>query len=132
MPPTTKATTTKSLLGHPDTVLRQEFILANQEGRPDAKILPFNGPLQLPCKEQILKLYFLYRAKQVTKYWTMAGFKTMTTPRVVSHITKQIEMYQNIIRSRTRDSQKEVNKREEYLKSYALCLTLPARIWRRC
>ena len=46
----------------------------------------------------------------------MADFKTMTTPRVVSHITKQIEMYQNI-KSRTRDSQKEVNKREEYLKS---------------
>ena len=89
MPPTTKATTAKSLLGHPDTVLRQEFILANQEGRPDADILPFKGPLQLPCKEQILKLYFFYReqagsnnrhissddisykvAMQVTKYWS--------------------------------------------------------------
>ena len=51
------------------------------------------------------------------KYWTMAGFKTMTTPRVESHITKQIEMYQKINKNRVRGSQTEVKKREVYLTS---------------
>ena len=146
MPPTTKAATAKGLLGHPATVLRQEFILANQEGRPDADILPFKGPLQLPCKEQILKLYFFYReqagsnnqhissaeisykvAKQVIKYWTMAGFKTMTTPRVESHITKLIESYQKVNKNRARDSQTEVKKREVYLTSLCSLFDIPCK-----
>ena len=57
MPPKTKASTVKNLLGQPSSVLREEFILANELGKPDHDILPFEGPLLLPCKDQVLRLY---------------------------------------------------------------------------
>ena len=90
MPPNTRADTCKPLIGQPDSVLRPEFIQANQEGKDDTDIVPFSGTLQLPSTEQVLKLYFFYRgqpgksndnqkkisskvAAHVVKYWEMAG-----------------------------------------------------------
>ena len=119
MPPKTKASTARNLLGQQSSVLREEFILANELGKPDHDILPFEGPLQLPCKDQVLRLYLFYRdqagtfntivsptmlaskvAPHVIKYRSMAGFQTMVMPRVESKILKQIKMYQNINKNR--------------------------------
>ena len=135
MPPKTKSGTDKPLIGQPSMVLREEFLLANQESRCDENILPFKGPLQLPSNEQVLKLYFYYReqvgsnnqhvtpgsialrvAKQVVKYWNMAGFQTMVMPRVESHVLKQLKIYQAMNKNRARTSQTEITKREQYLR----------------
>ena len=45
MPPNTRADTCKTLIEQPDSVLRPEFIQANQEGKDDTDILPFSGKL---------------------------------------------------------------------------------------
>ena len=64
MPPKTKATTAKSFLGQPSSVLTDEFLQSSQLGDNDNDILPFKGPLQLPTVEQVVKLYF-YMKEQV-------------------------------------------------------------------
>ena len=61
--PITRADTCKPLIGKPDSVLRPEFLQANQERKDDTDVLPFSGKLQLPSTEQVLKLYFFYRAQ---------------------------------------------------------------------
>ena len=63
MPPKTRADTCKPLIGQPDSVLRPEFLQANQERKDDTDVLPFSGKLQLPSREQVLKLYLFYRAQ---------------------------------------------------------------------
>ena len=112
MPPKTKASTVKNLLGLPSSVLREEFILANELGKPDHDILLFEGPLVLPCKEQVLRLYLYYRdwagkfnkavspnnlaskvAPHVIKYWSMAGFQTTVLERVKKNIRKEVDKY---------------------------------------
>ena len=122
MPPKTKSRSINPLLGQPSSVLRQEFLHAHQEGSSDVDIFPFKGPLQLPSKEQVLKLYLFYREQasnnkhiqantiaqkvsmQVTKYWKMAGFQTMVMPRVEKNILKQVDMYNIINIHRARNS----------------------------
>ena len=111
MPPKTKSSSDHPLLGQPSTVLRQEFLQAHQEGGSDVDIFPFKGPLQLPSKGQVLKLYLFYRvetcsknhvpanvtankvAKQVFKYWNMAGYQVMVMPRIENHILKLADAY---------------------------------------
>ena len=61
MPPKTKAETHKPILGQPDSVLCSEFTLVVQEGKASDDILPFSGPLKLPCIEQVLKLFYYFR-----------------------------------------------------------------------
>ena len=63
MPPKTRADTCKPLIRQPDSVLRPEFLQANQERKDDTDVLPFSGKLQLPSREQVLKLYLFYRAQ---------------------------------------------------------------------
>ena len=123
MPPKTKSDTDKSLLGQPDSVMNPDFLLAADEGNLDTDILPFCGPLQLPTVEQVLKLYYFMReqlgkkngrvsqeeiankvAIMVTKYWDMAGYKTVVQFRIVKHIKKLIEKYQNIMKHKGRTS----------------------------
>ena len=133
MPPKTKSSSDHPLLGQPSTVLRQEFLQAHQEGSSDVDILPFKGPLQLPSKGQVLKLYLFYRdetssknhvqanitakqvAKQVFKYWDMAGYQVMVMPRIENHILKLADAYKTILKGRARNSQTEISKREDYL-----------------
>ena len=62
MPPKTKVDTCKPLIGQPDSVLRPEFLQANQERKDDTDVLPFSGKLQLLSTEEVLKLNFLCRA----------------------------------------------------------------------
>ena len=134
MPPKTKASTETNLLGQPSSFFREEFILANELGKPDHDILPFEGPLQLPCKEQVLRLYLYYRdqagkfnnavspnnlatkvAPHVIKYWSMAGFQTMVLERVKNNIRKEVDKYQAINKNISRSSETEMKKRKEYL-----------------
>ena len=60
MPPKTKTATDKFLIGQPDSALRQEFIVAVQQGQDEENIHPWVGGLQLPTREQVLKLYLFY------------------------------------------------------------------------
>ena len=116
MPPKLKSDTEKPMIGQPDSVLAPDFILATQHGNLEGtEILPFSGPLQLPSREQVLKLYFFIRdfygkkntyisqeniakvvAEKVSRYWAMAGFKTVVEFRVIKHIKKELDMYQGI------------------------------------
>ena len=62
MPPKLKSDTEMPLLGQASSVLAADFILASQQGNLESTdILPFSGPLQLPSREQVLKLYFFIR-----------------------------------------------------------------------
>ena len=134
MAPKTKSDTEKPFLGQPDSVMRPDYLLAVQEGNLENDILPFSGPLQLPTSEQVLKLYFFIRehlgkkngrvsqeeitnkvAFLVSQYWNMAGYKTVVQFRVVKHIKKELEMYQNINKRRERTKGVEVEKRELFL-----------------
>ena len=132
MPPKTRADTCKPLIGQPDSVLRLEFLQANQERKDDTDVLPFSGKLQLPSREQVLKLYLFYRAQpgssndtqkkisskvaaHVVKYWEMAGYETVVSHRVESHINKEVDKYQKINKNRKRENQTEVKKRQDYL-----------------
>ena len=62
MPPKTRIF--NNLLGQPSSVIREEFILAIEEGKPVDDILAFKGPIQLPSKDQVLRLYLYYREKE--------------------------------------------------------------------
>ena len=134
MPPKTKAETNKPVLGQPDSVLCPEFTLAVQEGKPSDDILPFSGPLKLPCIEQVLKLFYYFREqfgkknghvgqeeviykviKHVVKYWDMAGFKVKTINNMVGQFKKQLAKYQSINKNQKRSSLTEQKKREDYL-----------------
>ena len=133
MPPKTKTATDKFLIGQPDSALRQEFILAVQQSQDEENIHPWVGPLQLPTREQVLKLYLFYKehvglrnsfvsqsdisnkvASHVTKYWYMAGFQTVKMSNVVSHVKKEVMKFQDINKHRSRNSEKEIVKRNEY------------------
>ena len=135
MPPKTKSDTEKPMLGQPDSVLKPDFILAAQEGNLDTDILPFSGPLQLPTVEQVLKLYYFIRehlgkknsrvsqgdianmvADMVVKYSHMAGYKTVVKFRIVKHIKKEIDKYQNIVKHKERTNVGEVEKGQSFLK----------------
>ena len=136
MAPITKSSTAKNLIGQPESVLRPDFILAIETGNLDTQHLPFNGPLQLPSSEAVLKLYFFYRniagqrnsfvnkkeveskvVNQVMRYWEMAGYKDMVMMKqnIKIKIEKQVTKYQTMNKSRTRNSPAEVDKRREYL-----------------
>ena len=136
MPPKTKAATDKPLLGQPDSVLSQEFILAFEKGEDDPDILPFSGALKLPTVEQVLKLFYFLRGQAgvknghvsqkelshkvailVIKYWDMAGYKTMWMATVENHIMKELARYNTILKSRNRNTTGEVKKRTDYLDS---------------
>ena len=133
MPPKTKSDTDKSVLGQPDSVMKPDFLLAADEGNLDTDILPFSGPLQLPTVEQVLKLYYFIReqlgkkngrvsqeeiankvAIMVTKYWDMAGYKTVVQFWIVKRIKKLIEKYQNIMKNKGRTSALEAERRREF------------------
>lgn len=133
MAPTTKASSAKPLLGQPDSVLGQDFLVAVQGDQPYEDMLPFAKSNQLPTKEQVLKLYYYLReqvgknnkhisqldlskkvAGFVTIYWQRAGFKTVTFFRIVNHIQKLIESYQKIVKNLSKTTPKEVEKRESY------------------
>ena len=136
MGPKTKAETAKFLLGQPDSVLRQDFLQAGQLGKDDADILPWLGPLQLPTTEQVLKLYFYFRevagrknstvpraevvnkvAKYAVRYWSMAGFVTCEMCNVVSRIKKEVEKYEVLQKNRSKTTEKEFLKRQEYVEA---------------
>ena len=136
MPPKTKTGTAKTLLGQPSSVLSNEFLQAVNEQKPDADILPFSRPMQLPTVEQVVKLYFFYKEQagvrnskvsqedicikvsaQVVKYWKMAGFKTMSEIYVRKNIKKEVEKYQNMNKNKNRVSQTENDKRMVYMGS---------------
>ena len=63
MPPKTKSGSARFLIGQPSSVLSHEFLQAVEEEKNVEDILPFSGCLQLPTKEQVLKLYFFYKDK---------------------------------------------------------------------
>ena len=134
MPPKTKASTAKSLIGQPESVIKPEFCLATQDGNLDTDILPFSGPLQLPTSEQVLKLFFFIRdilgqrnshvsqaaiiskvANQVAKYWDMAGYQTVVKFRLENHVKKELTKYQAINKSKDRTMAGEIKKRDDYL-----------------
>ena len=134
MPPKTKAETHKPILGQPDSVLCSEFTLVVQEGKASDDILPFSGPLKLPCIEQVLKLFYYFREqfgktngqvgqeeviykviRHVVQYWDMAGFKVKTMNNMVGQFKKQLAKYQSINKNQKRCSQTEQKKREDYL-----------------
>ena len=133
MGPKTKAKTEKFLLGHPDSALREEFLQAHNLGQDEVDILPWSGPLQLPTIEQVLKLYFYLKevkgkfnshvsksevvnkvAKQVVRYWTMAGFDTVKMFDVVKNITKEVDKYEMLVKDKTKNSEGKVAKREQF------------------
>ena len=130
MPPKTKSATDKPLLGQPDSALSSEFILAVEQGRDHDDIFPFSGALKLPTIEQVLKLYFFLReqagaknshvsqkeisgkvASHVVMYWNMAGNKTKVMPRVENNISKELAIYNTILKSRKRTTAGEIKKR---------------------
>ena len=136
MPPNTKSSTVKNLIGQPESVLRPDFILAIETGNLETHHLPFVGPLQLPSSESVLKLYFFYRnmagqrnsfvnkkeveskvVNQVMKYWEMAGYKDMVMMKhnIKIKIEKEVKKYQTMNKSRNRNSSAEIEKRGEYL-----------------
>ena len=133
MPPKTKSATDKPLLGRPDSALSSEYILAVEQGRDHDDIFPFSGAHKLPTIEQVLKLYFFLReqagaknshvsqkeisckvASHVVMYWNMAGYKTKVMPRVENSISKELAIYNTILKSRKRTTAGEIKKRTEY------------------
>ena len=137
MPPKTKAATAKTLIGQPSSVLTDEFVQAVQRNDPDdADLLLFSRPIQLPTAEQVVKLFFFFKEQaglkngwvpqgdvasrvydQVIKYWNMAGFVTMSKFSATKKIKNEVEKYQKINKNKNRDSQTEIDKREDYLKN---------------
>ena len=136
MPPKTKSATEKPLLGQPDSVLCLEFINAVEQGTSYDDILPFSGRLNLPTIHQVLKLNFFLRdqagiknsqvsqkdivqqvAPLVAKYWAMAGYKTMVMSRIEKNITKLLDKFTLINKSRKRTTAGEIKKRADYLES---------------
>ena len=134
MPPKTKAATAKTLIGQPDSVLTDEFFQAVQVDEAYGELLPFSGALQLPTVEQVVKLFFFLKEQvgpknshvsqnqiskkvvaYVVKYWKMAGFETVTEQSMMRKLNQEVEKYQMINKNKNRDSEKEVNKRKEYL-----------------
>ena len=144
MPPKTKAATAKTLIGQPSSVLTDEFVQAVQRNDPDdADLLPFSRPIQLPTAEQVVKLFFFFKEQvghkngrvpqgdvasrvydQVVKYWNMAGFVTMSKFSATKKIKSEVEKYQKINKNKNRDSQAEIDKREDYLKHVKKLLIL--------
>ena len=53
-------------------------------------------------------------AGHIVKYWKMAGFQTVTMSRVQIHVKKVVEEYKGVNKNRSRTSQTEVKKRENY------------------
>ena len=51
----------------------------------------------------------------VTKYWTLAGYKTLHESNIEKNITKQLDKYTTVNKSRKRVTPGEVKKRNEYL-----------------
>ena len=135
MPPKTKAATAKTLIGQPSSVLTDEFLQAVQRNEPDADLLPFSRPIQLPTAEQVVKLFFFFKEQaglknghvpqgdvvsrvsdHVVKYWNMAGFVTISKFSVTKKIKNEVDKYQKINKNKNRDSKTEIEKREDYLK----------------
>ena len=137
MPPKTKPVA-KTVLGQASSVLTDEFFQYVQLGdtSDDSALLPFKGPLQLPTVEQVVKLFFFLKeqvglrnskvsqddiakrvSKYIGKYWTMAGFMTMSETSIRKKILKEVENYQKINKNKNRVSQTESEKRQIYLES---------------
>ena len=137
MPPKTKPVA-KTVLGQASSVLTDEFFQYVQLGDTgdDSALLPFKGPLQLPTVEQVVKLFFFMKeqvglrnskvsqddiakgvSKYIGKYWTMAGFMTMSETSIRKKILKEVENYQKINKNKNRVSQTESAKRQDYLES---------------
>ena len=66
-----------NLLGQPSSVIREEFILAIEEGKPVDDIVAFKGPIQLSSKDQVLRLYLYYRERE-------GKFNTHVTPSLIA------------------------------------------------
>ena len=120
MPPKTKASIEKFLIGQPDSVLQEDFILAVQEGKDDEDIHPWTGPLQLPKTGQVLKLHLFYKdqvgvnnsfvslsdilnkvAHHVVKNWYKAGFQTVKICNVVKNVKKVVTQYQDMNKNKS-------------------------------
>ena len=123
----TRASTEKSLIGQPDSVLSLEWMQKLAKGESLSDILPFSGRPNLPSKEMVVKLYFDYRSldkkemvgdicfkvvADIMQYWRMANLETVALFRVKMHVMKEIEAYKGILKSLTKKSQVQQGMRE--------------------
>ena len=119
------------LLGNPESSFRREFLLAAEEGRPTEGLLSFVGKVNLPTREQVVKLYIILRrlpgnyrldkevvalmvAKHIMMYWRMANFSTSVVDIVGKKVLTEISCYQKIKKT-TRKTEVEKKKKDKYV-----------------
>ena len=117
---------TYSLLGNPESVLKPEFLDTTKQ----YDVLPFKGKLNLPNREQVVKLYLYQRklpgnyrvskervaqlvAADICTCWKMANFDTIKKQNIEKKIVREFEEYQNINKNK-RDTDRERAVKEKY------------------
>ena len=100
------------LIGDVESVLKPEFVEATREGKQH-KFLPFKGKLNLPTREQVIKLFMYMRklpwnykmskewvagivAEHICTYWRMANFDTIFLQNIERKIVKDVVEYENV------------------------------------
>ena len=130
---------TPSFIGNIESVLRPEFIEdVTKAGKTD--VLPFRGKLNLPSREQVIKLVLFtkqlpgnyHKSKtviaqlvcdQILIYWNMANFATLTKQNVCNKIIKEWNEYQNINKNK-RETERELNVKRTYKDNLTVSLLL--------
>ena len=119
------------LLGNLESSFRREFLLAAEEGRPSKNLLLFVGKVNLPTREQVVKLYIILRrlpgnyrldkevvaqivAKHIMMYWRMANFSTSVVDIVGKRVLTEISCYQKL-KKNTRKTEVEKKKKDKYV-----------------
>ena len=123
------------LLGDPESALRNEFLEAASEGKLH-KVLPFKGKINLPTREQVIKLYLYLRklpghynmskenlAQIVTEhicvYWEMANFSTIQEKHIKKKVLKELVMWKTLHKNK-RNTEIEQTKKTKYLQDVKL------------
>ena len=100
----------------------------------DSELLPFKGPLKLPDKAAVTKLYFWIRddrryekasrtdiayevEKHVSIYWNMANIPSKRKDKVKDMILKLVQDYDDRKKSRSKKTKQEEARRSRYLES---------------
>ena len=103
-------------------------------------ILPFRGKLNLPSREQVIKLVLFtkqlpgnyHKSKtviaqlvcdQILIYWNMANFATLTKQIVCNKIIKEWNEYQNINKNK-RETERELNVKRTYKDNLTVSILL--------
>ena len=135
------------LIGSATSVLKPDFIsrYVKDESLDIVSSTPFSGPLQLPTKMEALKLFWFIRdeagrkssrslgntaiqgivARTVMHYWTnFAAYEAEEESSARRQVKRLVDVYQKLLKSKTKDQPKANKDRESFLAELNTCLNV--------